>query len=108
MADGAGRLRLAEEIRGRWPEIAAAVECVGAVGLKERGWTEAMIRDLLGKPDTLRDNPHYKSADPMRLWRLQRVEAVEATPSLPSAAKRTMASAPPPPRPFRPRSCGSS
>ena len=71
---------LAEEIRGRWPEIAAAVECVGAVGLKERGWTEAMIRDLLGKPDTLRDNPHYKSAAPMRLWRLQHVEAVEATP----------------------------
>ena len=71
---------LAEEIRGRWPEIAAAVECAGAVGLKERGWTEAMIRDLLGKPDTLRDNPHYKSAAPMRLWRLQHVEAVEATP----------------------------
>ncbi len=71
---------LAEEIRARWPETAAAVECVGAVGLKERGWTEAMIRDLLGKPDALRDNPYYKSADPMRLWRLQRVEAVEATP----------------------------
>ena len=71
---------LAEEIRARWPETAAAVECVGAVGLKERGWTEAMIRDLLGKPDALRDNPYYKSADPMRLWRLQRVEAIEATP----------------------------
>ena len=42
-----------------------------------------MIRDLLGKPDALRDNPHYKSADPMRLWQLQRVEAVEATPEFP-------------------------
>ena len=81
---------LAEEIRGRWPEIAAAVECVGAVGLKERGWTEAMIRDLLGKPDTLRDNPHYKSADPMRLWRLQRVEAVEATPEFAQRRERSV------------------
>lgn len=80
---------LAEEIRGRWPEIAAAVECVGAVGLKERGWTAAMIRDLLGKPDTMRDNPHHKSAAPMRLWRLQHVEAVEATPEF--AQRRTRA-----------------
>ena len=39
---------LAEAIRARWPEVQAAVECVGAVGLKERGWTDAMIRDLLG------------------------------------------------------------
>ncbi len=79
---------LAEDIRTRWPDIQAAVECVGAVGLKERGWTEAMIRDLLGKPDTLRDNPHYKSAAPMRLWRLQRVEAVEATPEFAQRRER--------------------
>ena len=71
---------LAEDIRARWPEIAAGVECVGAVGLKERGWTESMIRDLLGTPDDLRDNPYYRSADPMRLWCLQRVEAAEAAP----------------------------
>jgi hypothetical protein len=70
----------AEEIRVRWPEIAAAARCVGAYGLKERGWTEAMIRDLLGDPDLTVDNPHYKSAAPMRLWRLQRAEAAETLP----------------------------
>ena len=70
----------AEGIRTRWPEIAAAARCIGAPGLSERGWTEAMIRDLLGEPDLLADNPHYKSAAPMRLWRLQRAEAAEATP----------------------------
>lgn len=70
---------LAEDIRTRWPEINAAATCIGAVGLKERGWTDAMIRDLLGKPDLTVDNPHYKSAAPMRLWRLQRAEAAEAT-----------------------------
>lgn len=70
----------AEEIRGRWPEIRAAVECIGAPGLKRRGWTEAMIRDLLGEPDVLADNPHYKSAAPRRLWLLRKVEAAEAAP----------------------------
>jgi hypothetical protein len=71
---------LAEEIRTRWPEIETAAKCVGAYGLKERGWTEAMIRDLLGDPDLYVDNPHYRSAAPMRLWRLQRAEAIEASP----------------------------
>ena len=47
-----------------------------------------MIRDLLGKPDTLRDNPYYKSADPMRLWRLQRVVAVEASPEFAQRRRR--------------------
>jgi hypothetical protein len=70
----------AGEIRSRWPEIAAASRCVGAAGLRERGWTEAMIRDLLGEPDLHVDNPHYSSAAPMRLWRLQKVEAAEAAP----------------------------
>jgi hypothetical protein len=71
---------LAEDIRARWPEIAAASRCTGAATLRERGWTDSMIRDLLGKPDRLVDNPHYKTAPPWRLWRLQRVEAIEATP----------------------------
>jgi hypothetical protein len=75
-----------EEIRGRWAEIAAAAECVGAPVLRERGWTESMIRDLLGEPDTTRDNPYYKCAYPMRLWRLQRAEAIEVTPEF--AARR--------------------
>src|ERR1039458_5772838 len=71
----------ADKIHARWPEIAAAVECIGAPGLKEtRGWTEAMIRDLLGEPDVLTDNPHFKIAAPRRLWLLQKVEAAEALP----------------------------
>ena len=79
---------LAEDIRARWPQIAAAAKCVGAYGLKERGWTEAMIRDLLGDPDLRVDNPNYKSAAPMRLWRLQRAEAIEASPEFASRMER--------------------
>jgi hypothetical protein len=80
---------LAEQIRARWPQITAASQCIGAYGLRERGWTEAMIRDLLGEPDLYADNPHYSSAAPMRLWRLQRAEAIEATPEF--AARRERA-----------------
>jgi hypothetical protein len=79
----------AEDIRSRWPEIAAASRCVGAPGLKERGWTEAMIRDLLGEPDLWVDNPHYKNAGQMRLWRLQRAEAIEATPEFAERKERS-------------------
>jgi hypothetical protein len=78
----------AEEIRSRWAEIAVAVECIGAPGLKARGWTEAMIRDLLGEPDTYADNPHYKTAAPRRLWRLQKAEALEASPEFTERMER--------------------
>jgi hypothetical protein len=79
---------LVDEIRERWPEISAASRCAGAYGLKERGWTEGMIRDLLGEPDRYVDNPHYKSAGRMRLWRLQKVEAAEAAPEFAQRKQR--------------------
>jgi hypothetical protein len=79
---------LAEQIRVRWPETAAAARCIGAPGLAERGWTEAMIRDLLGEPDLMVDNPHYKSAAAMRLWRMQRAEAMEASPGFAQRKER--------------------
>jgi hypothetical protein len=87
-ARGRWSAALVEEIRAKWPEIAAASRCIGAPGLKERGWTESMIRDLLGEPHLRVDNPHYKTAAPMRLWRLQRAEAVEATPEFAAARER--------------------
>ena len=46
-------------------------------GLTLRGWTGAMIRDHLGEPDAFADNPHYRSAAPMRLYRRERVEEAE-------------------------------
>ncbi len=87
-ARGRWSAALAEEIRAKWPEIAAASRCIGAPGLKERGWTESMIRDLLGEPDLRVDNPHYKTAAPMRLWRLQRAEVAEACPGFTAARER--------------------
>jgi hypothetical protein len=78
----------AEKIRADWPEILAAIKCVGAAGLKARGWTEGLITTLLGDPDLTVDNPHYKTAAPMRLWRLQRAEAAEALPEFTSRSQR--------------------
>jgi hypothetical protein len=48
-------------------------------GLKARGWTAGLITSLLGAPDQLAANPHYRAAAPMRLYRRERVEAVEAS-----------------------------
>lgn len=87
-ARGRWSAALAEQIRADWPDTAAASKCIGAWGLKERGWTDAMIRDLLGEPDLLADNPHYKSAAPWRLWRLQRAEVAEATPEFAQRKER--------------------
>lgn len=38
----------------------------------EMGWTKSMITKLLPEP-TLKPNPHYRSAAPMRIWKKQDV-----------------------------------
>ncbi|MGW0468987.1 hypothetical protein ACWDX6_27555 [Streptomyces sp. NPDC003027] len=53
---------------------------VTLVGLRERGWTDAMVRDLLGEPDVQGRDPRRWSIAPVRLYLLARVEAVERTP----------------------------
>ena len=47
--------------------------------ISERGWTKGLISELLGEPDVFVDNPHYKSAPPMRLYFLDRVKHIEQT-----------------------------
>ncbi|MEU9981057.1 hypothetical protein [Streptomyces sp. NPDC050856] len=49
-------------------------------GLRERGWTDAMVRELLGDPDVQGRNPRQWSVAPVRLYLLARVEAVERAP----------------------------
>ncbi|MGP4089686.1 hypothetical protein [Streptomyces sp. KR55] len=50
---------------------------LSAAGLRARGWTPAMVRQLLGEPDLLRPNPHFCSAPQTRLYSIERVEAAE-------------------------------
>ena len=47
--------------------------------LHRRGWTNAMIRKLLGGPNAFVANPHHPSGAEMQLYYLLRVEAIEAT-----------------------------
>jgi hypothetical protein len=49
-------------------------------GLRERGWTDGMIREYLGEPDDTRPNPRYSSAAPMKLYLAERAEAAESSP----------------------------
>ncbi|MEE1753831.1 hypothetical protein [Streptomyces sp. SP18CS02] len=48
-------------------------------GLRQRGWTDRMVRDLLGAPDVQGRSPRRWSVAPVRLYLLARVEAVERT-----------------------------
>ena len=43
----------------------------------ERGWTDGLIKRLLGQPDKQKPNPHYRSGPKMSLYLLSRVEAAE-------------------------------
>lgn len=48
-------------------------------GLRERGWTDAMVRDFLGEPDTTRPNPRYRTGAPMKLYLAERAAVAEAS-----------------------------
>lgn len=45
--------------------------------VKQRGWSDRLIKDLLGEPDEYAVNRFYKSGPPMRLFLLSRVETAE-------------------------------
>ena len=49
--------------------------------LLRRGWTDAMIRDLLGAADATARNPHCAHSHPMRLYAASRVRSSECAPS---------------------------
>lgn len=49
--------------------------------LKDRGWTDAMIRDLLGEPDDTRQNPNGVNKPRMKMWLVSRVDEVECDPA---------------------------
>ena len=50
---------------------------LSVAGLRARGWTAGMVRQLLGKPDLLRTNPYFRTAPRTRLYRVERIAAAE-------------------------------
>lgn len=49
--------------------------------IKERGWTDTLIRKFLPVHDTERPNPHYRKAPPMLLYLEERVLEAEQSPA---------------------------
>ncbi len=63
-------------------------EYVALSAVKERGWTDTMVRRFLPKPDQTRPNPRYRRAGaPMKLYALDRVERIEATAEFATACE---------------------
>jgi hypothetical protein len=52
---------------------------LNASQLAARGWTPAMIRDFLGRPDLAEDGPRFRRAAPTLLFAVPRVQAAERT-----------------------------
>ncbi|WP_329247586.1 hypothetical protein OG223_14575 [Streptomyces sp. NBC_01478] len=50
---------------------------LSVAGLRARGWTAGMVRQLLGEPDLFRVNPYSRAAPRIRLYCVERVEAAE-------------------------------
>lgn len=54
-------------------------EYLNVAGLTARGWTAAMIRDFLGRPDATEPNPRFHNAAPTLLFAVPRIAAAERT-----------------------------
>ncbi len=55
--------------------------------LKNRGWTDTLVKRLIGEPDQLQVNPCYRSGPKMKLYKTQRVEEAETLEEFVEAQK---------------------
>lgn len=54
-----------------------AKEYFNKAALKEKGWTDRLVKIFLPEPDLEKINPIYKSASPQKLYLQSRVEEIE-------------------------------
>jgi hypothetical protein len=69
---------------------------LSAPGLRARGWTAGMVRQLLGEPDLVLAHPYFRTAQQTCLYDMKRIEAAEASEefrAVSAAAARRSASA---------------
>ncbi len=57
--------------------------------LKERGWTESIIKKFLPEPDMVKKNPIYKSASPMKLYNIKKVKRAEKNTEFKKAIEKS-------------------
>jgi hypothetical protein len=65
-----------------------AQEYLSPAALRRRGWTDGMVRTLLGAPDKRVRNPLYQGAASARLYGLDRIEAAEQSERFPAVAEQ--------------------
>jgi len=56
--------------------------------LKSRGWTAGLVTKFLKHPDSVKPNPMFKSASPMKLYLLERIEMVENSPEFAAESEK--------------------
>ena len=78
--------------RNCWPihDVARMSKMITKSGVKERGWTDSMIRRFADPCDEEAVNPHYRNAAPMRLYREVRIEAIEQTSDWQAALAKSL------------------
>jgi hypothetical protein len=60
--------------------------------LKERGWTQGLIKRFLGEPDATRPNRYRnRRRSPVKLYQVNRVTELEASPEFAAAKSKAMA-----------------
>lgn len=52
-------------------------EFIPKSALRDRGWTDLLIKTFLPKPHEMRQNPNYRSGPPMCLYKIAIVEEIE-------------------------------
>src|SRR5436305_7093414 len=62
----------------RQPGTSDAPKMLSLKDLKDRGWTEVLVKQFLGVPDALKPNPNYRQAAPMQLYSPARIEQAES------------------------------
>ena len=60
-------------------------------GLKPRGWTGGMVSSLLGEPDKMGENRHYKRGGDVGLYLILRVEQAESGAEFKERSAKAMA-----------------
>jgi hypothetical protein len=71
--DGADA-RVLTEVSSHTSAVAVSETYLTMAGLRERGRTDAMIREYLRESDATRPNPRYWSAAPMKLYLAERAD----------------------------------
>lgn len=65
-------------------------EYITKTQLKERGWTDSIIKKMDLKHDMEKDNPFYKKSAPMKLYSINKIKKIEKTKTFQELYKKVL------------------